>query len=147
MKKLIFVLLLGILLLITACSQKTVEDTTSNDITTSAVRQPSSVVIQFEGVPTHSNFGTPLLMRWKIDSDVPVDNAETDLRFDFVPMVDDKDLNIKSYQYHSDAYITGIPGKFESTIYPPKSGAMRIRARVRVNNVDYWTQEKTIGVD
>ena len=147
MKKLIFALMLLTVFLIAGCSKTDVQ-VEDNVLTGQVVKQvPSSVVITFEGTPTYANYGSPMLVRWKVQTDIPVDSAETELRYDYVPMVDNDNLDINSYKYHSITYTQSLPRDFESTIYPPKTGIMRIRARVNVNGVDYWTSEKTISIE
>ncbi|MBS3082277.1 hypothetical protein J4416_05135 [Candidatus Pacearchaeota archaeon] len=148
MKKLIFALMLLTVLLIAGCSKTDVQ-TIDNQVTGEVVKQvPSSVVVQFDGnVANHANYGYPLLVRWKVTTDIPVDSGYTDLRYDYVPMVDDGELNINSYSFKSDTYTTGYPGKFEINIKPPKTGVMRIRAHVNLNGVDYWSKESTIAID
>ena len=148
MKKLIFALMLLTVLLIAGCSKTDVQ-TIDNQVTGEVVKQvPSSVVVQFDGnVANHANYGYPLLVRWKVTTDIPVDSGYTDLRYDYVPMVDDSELTTESYSLKSDGYTNGYPGKFEINIRPPKSGVMRIRAHVNLNGVDYWSKESTIAID
>ncbi len=149
MKKLIFALMLLTVLLIAGCSKTDVQVENNVPITGEVVKQfPSSVVVQFDGlVANRANYGYPVLVRWKVDTNIPVDSGYTDLRYDFVPMVEDSELNINSYSLKSDEYTSGYPGEFEINIRPPKTGIMRIRAHVNLNGVDYWSKESTISID
>ena len=149
MKKLIFALMLLTVLLIAGCSKTDVQVENNIPITGQAVKQvPSSVVVAFDGnPPNHVNFGSPVLIRWKVTTDVPVDSGYTDLRYDYVSMVEDSELNINSYSLKSDEYTNGYPDKFEINIRPPKTGVLRIRAHVNLNGVDYWSKEHTMAVD
>ena len=116
MKKLIFALILLTVFLIAGCSKTDVQ-VEDNVLTGQVVKQvPSSVVIIFEGTPTYANYGSPMLIRWKVQTDIPVDSAETELRYDYVPMVEDDKLDITSYKYHSITYTQSLPRDFESTI-------------------------------
>lgn len=147
MKKLIFALMLLTVLFVAGCSKTDVQEN-NVPITGEVVKQfPSSVVVTATGVPNHANYGYPLLIRWKVTTDIPVDSGYTDLRYDYVPMVDDSEVNINSYSLKSDGYTNGYPKEFEVTIYPKKAGVMRIRAHVNLNGVDYWSKESTIAVD
>jgi serine/threonine protein kinase len=104
-------------------------------------RPPSLVVVD---APATAETGSPIKITWRVNSNAEYQTNHTAIHYG--PESKSEPLSLTIYPNISNIYTGLIPATFSTNITINTPGVIYFRAHVIINNVNYWSDEKSIVV-
>ena len=105
-------------------------------------RASSVPTIDITDAPSRAEAGSPFTVTWKVNSNVEYQTSHTAVHYG--PYSESEPLTLTSYSNISNVYGGLIPAIFSSDIIVNTPGVIYFRAHIIINDVNYWSKEKSI---